>query len=565
MSFNYLKILSLAVTLAVLTGCGSSSDQNLPTLSFLEQPSVSDITAAPLAKRLITATNLNANFIAVLEDNLGDSYQIGFVTRRVSNTGRVDYDLTVLGLKPDRTYTMTVTAVTDDGISTMAQSPVTFSTDPLPADFPTITLLAADPARMEPTYTLMDTRRKDGSAAYMVIIDPAGEVVWYYKPAGTSATHLALSDGSVMPAGLLTMDETIGLIHEIDMRGETLTRTDPDEFGAEIPFSFYSAQSQPSPPESGSLPVDTAEFHADVTLSNSTRTYFTTVVDDSRDVAGYPTDECDAAATGTVRVQDEPVLEFDLNGTIISQINLLDVLKQTRIGFDGTTVLPGGGVDWVHTDSVILDTRNNAIIASLRNQDAVISISRSTNELLWILGNSDNWAGFEQFLLTPVGDFEWPYHQHALQITSAGTLMLFDNGNRRASPFDCSLIVPADANFSRAVEYSLNLTDRTISQDWDWGETESLYATTAGNANLLPLTGNRLITFGALCEIGGVPSDDLDNCRTTARVIEVERETDEKVFDVLIDGTTDVGYMVWSSERLPTLYIDSNASLSPIE
>lgn len=143
--------------------------------------------------------------------------------------------------------------------------------------------------------------------------------------------------------------------------------------------------------------------------------------------------------------------------------------------------------------------------------------------------------------------------------------MLFDNGNRRASPFDCSLIVPADANFSRAVEYSLNLTDRTISQDWDWGETESLYATTAGNANLLPLTGNRLITFGALCEIGGVPSDDLDNCRTTARVIEVERETDEKVFDVLIDGTTDVGYMVWSSERLPTLYIDSNASLSPIE
>lgn len=565
MSFNYLKTLSLAAALAALTGCGSSSDQDQPTLSFLEQPSVSDLAATPLAKRLITATSLNANFLAVLEDNLGESYQIGFTTQRVSSTGRVDYDLTVLGLKPDRTYTMTITAVTDDGISTMAGSPVTFSTDPLPADFPVITLLAADSARMEPTYTLMDTRRKDGSAAYIVIVDPAGEVVWYYKPAGTSATHLALSDGSVIPTGLLTMDETIGLIHQIDMRGETLTRPDPDIIGDTIPFSFYSAGSQPSPPESGSLPVDAAEFHDDVTLSNATRTYFTTVVDDSRDVAGYPTDECDAAATGTVRVQDEPLLEFDLNGTIINQMNLLDVLKQTRIGFDGTTVLPGGGADWVHTDAVVLDTRNNAVIASLRHQDAIVSISRSTNELRWILGNPDNWAGFEQFLLTPVGDFTWPYHQHGLQITSAGTLLLFDNGNRRASPFDCSLIVPADANFSRAVEYSLNLTDLTISQLWDWGETESLYATTAGNANLLPSTGNRLITFGALCEIGGVPSDDLDNCRTTARVIEVERETDEKVFDVLIDGATDVGYMVWSSERLPTLYIDRSAVIAPIE
>ena len=48
----------------------------------------------------------------------------------------------------------------------------------------------------------------------------------------------------------------------------------------------------------------------------------------------------------------------------------------------------------------------------------------------------------------------WNYAQHAPQITPQGTLLLYDNGNYRASPFD-SLVLDS-ANYSRAVEYRIN-------------------------------------------------------------------------------------------------------------
>jgi hypothetical protein len=215
---------------------------------------------------------------------------------------------------------------------------------------------------------------------------------------------------------------------------------------------------------------------------------------------------------------------------------------------------------------VLFDEGDDTVIAALRNQDAIVKFTRD-GALVWILGPPANWEGFEDFLLTPDGgEFAWPYHAHAPELTGADSILLFDNGNRRASPFTGEPIVPADANQSRAVEYTIDAEAMTISQTWEWGLDEAgeqLYSPFAGDADRLPQTGNTLITFGALCTVGGVPSDDLDACLSRARVIEVDTETGERVFDLRVDDDEpgSQGYVVWRAERLPTLYPGGNPTI----
>jgi len=542
MSSLHRRALAAACCALGLSAC-SSSDRALPTLTITEQPSVAPIEAVPLAYSLTLATSINTLVEAELEDNLGNAFRINF-----TSFGR-EHDVTLLNLRPERTYTVRVTAFTRDGITQTAEVVPQFSTAALPADFPALSLLTSEPDRMEPGYTLFDAVRKDRSAAYIVIVDAAGEVVWYLAPEGESVTR------RVANGALLTLDAGSGLIREIDERGSTRV-------------SFHSAQT--SAPVGDSVAVDVAEFHDDVVKIEGVASYLTTIVDTSGKVDDFPIDETDPTRTARRRVRDEPVVEFNALGTITGRLDFLDLLKPTRIGYDGTSGLPDAA-DWAHVTSVFLDRIDNTIVAALRHQDAVVKVSPRTSELLWILGPPANWEGFEEFLLTPDGaDFSWPYHPHGAQVTATGTVLLFDNGNRRASPFTGEPIVPADANQSRAVEYAVDLTDRTVTQVWQWGLAESgeaLYAPFSGDADRLSRTGNTLITFGGLCAVGGVPSDDLDACRASARIIEVEAETDERVFDLAVDdadvGTS--GYTVNQSERLSTLYGNPGIVITELE
>jgi arylsulfate sulfotransferase len=84
------------------------------------------------------------------------------------------------------------------------------------------------------------------------------------------------------------------------------------------------------------------------------------------------------------------------------------------------------------------DPSDDSIIVSVRHQDAIVKFSRSTGQLKWILATHENWpVELQPFLLTPVGaPFEWHYHPHAPMVTRSGTVLLFDNRNNRASPFD---------------------------------------------------------------------------------------------------------------------------------
>ena len=67
---------------------------------------------------------------------------------------------------------------------------------------------------------------------------------------------------------------------------------------------------------------------------------------------------------------------------------------------------------------------------------------------------------------------ERPFVGHPHEVATPGQelLVLFDNGNYKASPFDGNPTVPDDENFSRGVEYEIDEEAMEVRQVWEYGE-----------------------------------------------------------------------------------------------
>jgi len=244
-----------------------------------------------------------------------------------------------------------------------------------------------------------------------------------------------------------------------------------------------------------------------------------------------------------------------------SALQLLDPTRVTYLTGDAPSPLTGT-LDTMHANAVVDDTADNAILVSLRDQNTVYKFSRATGQLIWILAPPVGWpARLQRYLLTPVGTpFEWSYGQHAPELTPQGTLLLFDDGECRASPFDPA--VPSTQNYSRAVEYRIDETNMTIAQVWDsydsgQGGGDRIYSTIMGNADWLPQMGNVLTTFAFVNYTNGTLL--LPSPATMARIVEYTHEpAPQVVFDLafwLYNTTLNgEGYFCYRSHRIPDLY-----------
>ncbi len=313
-----------------------------------------------------------------------------------------------------------------------------------------------------------------------------------------------------------------------------------------------------------SIVVDTDTFHHEAFETASGN--FLTVSSELRTFDNYPSSDSDPnAPTSTSEVVGDNLVEFSRDGRILRQVKLLDLVDPFRIGYNSlagaywTPVYgePGSNPrrDWTHTNAVVMDDSERFAIASLRHQDAVAKIDMETGELVWILGNHGGWGPeWQEYLLEPKGDLLWPYHQHAPMITPLGTILMFDNGNERARPFEARM--PAAESFSRAVEYSVDEENMEVSELWSYpgpGD-EQYYAGFISDADWMPETGNILIDFG------GLVSNAAGNFTTGrghnwSRIVEVTHETPaETIFELIIDTERPDGWFAYRAERLPSLY-----------
>lgn len=456
-----------------------------------------------------------------------------------------EHDVVLVGFHPDATVPLSV-ALTDADGATVVDDSLTVTTDPLPDAFATRTVLSADPARVQPGLDLMPMRALGGSpyddVDYLVALDADGHVVWLY------ANAPFVYDVRLQPNGVLLVAEQ-GRIVEIDRAGRELAAWRPvgwDAAGIEIP------------------PYD-EEFHHDVfPMADGGLLALTWL---PRHVDDYPTSYSNPTLVAPAEIAEDVVFAFDRDGSVRWSWPLGELVDVHRIGFDSlrprTGLVDPPPEDWDHANAVV-EAADGSILVSMRHQDAVIRFDPATGALRWILANHDNWpAELQPYLLEPIGDLAWPYHQHAPELgrdDASGTdVLLFDNGNGRASPWTGAAPLPDARSWSRAVAYHVDEQARTVTQTFSYVDnpnTGPIYASQIGDADWLD-NGNVLVTYGHATWFGGQTTESLGLSEHVIRVVEVEPVSGDTVWDLQIatDPATDpLGWTGNRTQRVADLY-----------
>ena len=504
---------SLAVALLSVSTCSHA-------VTILSGPSFIKATNAPLAGTLQLTTDVDTRVSVLVNDGTN------FWEHPFYDYAKV-HAVPLLGFKPGRTNTITVNVFDRYRNQATATQLVQFVTAPLPANFPVISLLHSEPDRMEPGYTLFRVGVHNELYWYVVIVNSAGEVVWY-NVAPSTADVRRLDNGD------LFMPWTNRFV-EMNLLGQTVNSW-------VVPTS---------------LPIN---LHDGVPTGHGTILYLSST---NQVLTNYPTSmTVSNAPRTTAKVGYERVVEISAtNAAVLHTWSPVQVLDPWRIAYLITYF--AGQWDAEHGNAVIEDPSDDSLIVSLRMQNAVIKIARATGQLRWILGPPANWgAAWQPYLLKPVGTpFVWQYAQHSPVLTPQGTLIMHDNGNYRVSPF--APIPSVTTYYSRAVEYSINEHTMEVSQVWDYGRTnmaQRLYSDHEGNAEPLPITGNVLNDFAAISYVNGAAPSSYGVTATMCRITEVTHDTiPQIVFDLGISmyantGTSYKDCSVYRCHRIPDLY-----------
>ncbi len=453
----------------------------------------------------------------------------------------------ILGMRPGRTHTIRVVVTDEDGVSASSE-PLEVTTDALPEDFPPIDVRISVPDRMEPGVTLLEPSYspEDGSQndyQFLVAIDEAGEVVWYYK-----AVH-GVSDAQRLQNGNLLYRSGNAHLYEIDMLGNLVSNWRSDLAAADRIRA-----------DSVHVATDTLHHEALETPSGNIMAISTEV----RTYDDYPTSETDPDAPRmTSDVVGDVLVEFTRQGQVDREIGLLDLFDPYRIGYGSlgrfwANTYPTGSSpprDWSHANGIAVDETGRYLLVSMRRQ-AVAKLDLETNEVVWILGDHKGWGPeWQHLLLEPQGELTWQSDQHAAMFTPQGTILMFDNGASRARPFDPPMA--PEESFSRAVEYSVDEERMEVREIWSYGGPgeERFFARRVGDADWMPETGNVLVTYGGLSTDADGNSISGGGGHDWVRIVEVTHDSPaEEVFELFVDDERPRGWLSFQAERLPSLY-----------
>ena len=485
--------------------------------------------------------------------------------------------LTIVGLKPARTYELTVTATLENG-ETLTAAPLSYETPPLPpglGDFPPLDVKVSKPSEMEPGVTFLSIRRRvpgrphwltpaqrQYSAGWGIIValDPEGEVIWYYEADRRVAGIDRLSNGNLL------FHQTDARTLEVDLLGNTVTE-------------WYAADRPYEPPANpDAVPIMKAQTIHHQPLETPMGTFLSFSAN-ARLVENYYTSEYDPdAPRADALVMGDDIIEFDRDGNELWRWSTWDHLDPFRIGYELTEAywhvrgFPDH-LDWTHGNGLEYDPRDDSIIINLRHQDALIKIDRESGEIVWILGEHTDWSETLQTkLLTPIGEpFRWIYHAHNPRLTESGTIVLFDNGKFRARPFR-TYAEPEDT-YSRTVEFEVDEESMTVRQVWashDRVTPDNCYSFAMGDAHWLPKTGNYLVV-DSICDYRqeGLTQNEFDYSKrhiidvfSWARVREYGgRDSDDVVFEVQVRDKTEVlQWQIFGGFRTPSIYHEPGAA-----
>jgi len=474
-------------------------------------------------RRLTVATDV-PSLLTVVVDGAGTRREIGFPTEGTT------HDVPLLGLVEQQSYTATVTVATAEGGTTTAE-PVSFTAGEgfLPA--PDRTLLSSDPARAEPGYTMYAAEAPSTGFVQLEVVDELGRLVWQYRPplaAAIVAPQFHAEDGTVSAL----------------LGGRSIRRMD-------LADSVSSTWTPSAEALEGEIPVDVPGFHHEAVFEPDGT--FWSLHKQDVPVNDYPLDPFDLSDTGPALLDADVVVHVAADGAVLGSWLLTDYLDPHRIGFDATDEVAGGAVAWSHANAIVpLCDGEQSFIVSSRHQDALVKIRGDANEAVWILANHDGWAPeYVPLLLDPVGPWSlWFIHQHAPALDATGQIVLFDNGNwSHGNPYQTA---PPGDEVSRIMRYEIDEVLGTVTETFSFIGDEAidpLFSQALGNADELPLTGNLLGTFAYLKQELGIPNFTSGLGAQSVRIIEVDPDDGSVVWDLRLNGPSDVSETGWQADR----------------
>ena len=445
----------------------------------------------------------------------------------------------LVGMRPSSDYEVVVTAGGQEVV-------LEHTTGELPADFPPLSLDVNDADRRQDGVTVFNVMPfspvPEGSpppdAGWIVAVDGDGEVVWYHR-----MTHQLLDVDTTSRGTFIVSASEINVV-EVDLLGRTVKdwagRIATDGRGTDVQGrSLVSEDSQP-------VEIDSAHHEVTELPNGNTLTLSTELLEISPDDAARLCPE----NPGTNLIGDI-VVELDPEGEVVQEWKLSDIydpverpgaelcLPQLPIAPPMWFYPEADDVrDWTHANAIALDEERNELLVSLRHLNAIVALryheddDGPAGELLWELGPDGT------IELAEGG--EHLSHQHAVELVGDDELLVYDNGNYKGPP-----------PYSRAVLYRLDRAAGTAEQVWEHRdvtpEGTPMFTAFLGDVDMLA-NGNVLVTHGGAAARPG----DLTSLH--GRIVEVERESDEVVWDLTVGDRQANAWAIYRAERHPSLY-----------
>lgn len=302
-----------------------------------------------------------------------------------------------------------------------------------------------------------------------------------------------------------------------------------------------------------------------------------------------------------VRTVRDVIVELDANGNVVDEWKIMDILDPYRdvnllaldqgavcLNVDATKAgqtankedleddhAPwcdvagvGAGRNWAHINSVNYDANDDSIILSVRNQSAVVKITRD-KKVKWILASKEGWTGdLATKVLKPIdangkaidcgesgskcpgyesdkGGFDYTWTQHTaykVNEKSKGSkvhVSVFDNGDSRG------MEQPALINmkYSRAVEYVVDEKNMTVQQVWEYGKNRGFewYSPITSVTEYNPKF-DTMFVYSATAGLGDVKAFRASKAALTPFLEEIKYGTQEVEFEMKFINSNTIGY-----------------------
>lgn len=175
--------------------------------------------------------------------------------------------------------------------------------------------------------------------------------------------------------------------------------------------------------------------------------------------------------------QESTILEINKEGVVLETWDISTIVRDAITAGGGN---PSGLVrdneDWFHNNAATYWKQKDTVVISGR-EDFVIGIGYSDKKIKWILGDTTkawyvNYPSLRKYSLELTGSSLPPIGEHAVSITSAGNLMLFDNGRASNNQSPAGI----DRGYSAPRKYSIDTRRMRATEVWNYEHFHTLYS-----------------------------------------------------------------------------------------